>query len=300
MELPLKPEFIQRFKELTDFKEFEKYCNKHNPKSLRVNTLKTNIPKIKKSLNHLKLKQISWIKEGFFIQSKKRDLGNTLEHQLGYIYIQNAASMIPPLVLNPKPKEKILDMCASPGSKTTQIAAMMKNQGIIVANDKTYQRQIPLVANLQRCGVTNTVITISDARAITENFDKILLDVPCSSSGTLRGVTQKTIKTCLTWKPNLVKSIAGIQKNLIKKAYELLNKSGTLVYSTCSLDPEEDENIIQYLLDNTDAKLQKIDLKIKSEINLTNKHSKEIKKCLKIWPQFYDTEGFFIAKITKP
>ena len=301
--LPLKEEFIEKYKKLTDYPEFEKYIQKFQPKALRVNTIKTTVPKIKKSLSYLNLKPIPWIKEGFWIQSEKRDLGNTLEHQLGYIYIQEAASMIPPLALNPQPKDVVLDMCASPGSKTTQIAMMMNNQGLIVANEKDSFRTKPLVSNLQRCGVSNTVVTVKDARSVTENFNKILLDAPCSSSGTLRGLNQRNLKTALTWKPGLIKSITGIQRKLILKAYEILNKKGTLIYSTCSLDPEEDEAVIQFLLDNTDAKLEKINLKIKSEINLEYQDqtfSSELNKCIKLWPQFYDTEGFFIAKITKP
>jgi len=134
MKLEFKKEFIEKYSKLTNFKEFEKILNTFIRKAIRINTLKTTIPKVKKSLSKSwKLKQIPWIKEGFWILGERRDLGNSYEHQLGYIYVQESASMLPPLVLNPKKNETILDTSASPGSKTTQLAAMMKNTGIIIA-----------------------------------------------------------------------------------------------------------------------------------------------------------------------
>lgn len=134
--LEFKQEFVKRYSALTDFKEFKKYSLSFLRRSIRVNTLKTTIPEIKKRLKKWELKQIPWCKEGFWVERKdRRDVGNLLEHHLGYIFVQEAASMIPPLVLKPKPGEIVLDMCASPGSKTTQIAQYMKNQGLLIAND---------------------------------------------------------------------------------------------------------------------------------------------------------------------
>ena len=302
MKLELKPEFIEKYKTLTDFKEFETIINTPLRKCIRINTLKKSVEEIKKQLEYLNLKSIPWFKEGFFVESEEKTLGNLYEHKVGYIFVQEAASMIPPVILDPKKEDTILDACAAPGSKSTQIAQMINNQGIIIANDKTTSRIKALSANMQRMGVTNTIITISDVRKISHPFTKILLDAPCSSTGTIRGFNQKTIKTVKTYKPNLIKSIAGIQKNLIKHAYGILEPKGTLVYSTCSLEPEEDEGIIQHLLESTSAKLERPDLKIKSQINLEydKEYSSELKKCIKLWPQVYDTQGFFIAKIRKP
>src|SRR3989344_4765463 len=206
--------------------------------------------------------------------------------------------MIPPLVLNPTSKDIVLDACAAPGSKTTQMAQIMENKGLIIANDKTTLRIKALSANVQRCGVTNTIITQHDVRQIKEPFSKILLDAPCSSTGTIRGSTKRTIATMSAYKPNLIKSIAGMQKNLLMHCYNnLLQEKGTLVYSTCSLEPQEDEEVISHLIEKTDAKIEKIDLDIKSKVNSDDK---ELQKCIKLWPQSYDTEGFFIAKIKKP
>ena len=302
MKLELKKEFIEKYSKLTDFTEYENIINRFIRKAIRINTLKTTIAKTKKNLlKNYKLVQIPWCKDGFWIETERRDLGNILYHQLGHIYIQEAASMLPPIILDPKQNDTILDAAASPGSKTTQIASMMKNTGLIIANDLTFQRMLPLSHNLQRCGVSNTITTIMDARFIDYKFDKILLDAPCSGTGTIRGLTQNSFYTIRTYSQNKVNNLSNLQKKLILKCYSNLKPKGTLVYSTCSLDPEEDEEVIQFLLNNSNAKLEKINLKIKSGLNLGyNNYSSELKKCIKLWPQFYDTEGFFIAKIKKP
>ena len=303
MTLLLKKDYIEKYKKLTNFDEYEKTINQFSTKSIRINTLKTNTSKAKKSLSKgWMLKKIPWIKEGFWIKSERRDLGNTYEHQLGYIYVQEAASMIPPAVLNPNEHDIVLDAAAAPGSKTTQMAAMMMNKGLIIANDVAYYRMQSLVHNLQRCGVLNAITTVMDARKINFEFNKILLDAPCSGTGTVRGDTQNSKYSIHQYSQQLIRTMSGIQKRLIFNMYKNLKSGGTLVYSTCSLDPEEDEEVVQFLLNESDAKLEKINIKIKSDVNLdyNSDYSSELKKCIKLWPQFYDTNGFFIAKIRKP
>jgi len=302
MDLEFKKEFIEKYTKLTNFIEYEAAINRSARKSIRVNILKVSIGKIKKSLlQQWNLERIPWIKEGFWIDGFRTDIGNTYEHQLGYIYVQEAASMLPPIILSPKKTDVVLDATASPGSKTTQIAAMMKNEGLIIANDVSYYRMLPLAHNLQRCGVSNTITTVMDAKKINMEFDKILLDAPCTGIGIIMGNTQNSRHILKTYSLHLIKTMAGIQKRLILNLYHNLKSKGTLVYSTCSLEPEEDEEVIQFLLDETDAKLEKISVNIKSEINLDyGNYSSELKKCIKLWPQVYHTEGFFIAKIKKP
>lgn len=308
-EIEFKDKFIERYSKLTDFKEFKKYCLSFLRRSLRVNTLKSTIDEVKERLSKdWKLTQIPWCREGFWVEHKgkgdsyRRDIGNTIEHQLGYIYIQEAVSMLPPIALNPKPGELVLDMCASPGSKASQIAAMMKNKGVLITNDYQGKRLAPLGLNLQRVGAANCVLTLMEGRFFKDlNFDKILVDAPCSGTGTIR----KSLKTLRIWNPNMIKRLAGTQRQLIETAFNNLKKNGVLVYSTCSLEPEEDEAVIDYLLSKYDnAKLEeiKIDKLKRSKAILEfegNHYNKEIKKCLRIWPQDNDTEGFFIAKIIK-
>lgn len=301
--LSFPKEFKERMSKITDFDLYQKYATKFIRRSIRINTLKVTVEEIKQRLSNWTLTPIPWSNDSFWIEGERRDIGHLLEHQLGYIYVQEAASLLPSLVLNPKETDIVLDMAAAPGSKTTHMAQMMNNKGLIIANDKNYKRVTSLTANIQRCGVTNTITVTSDAKRLKGNYDKILLDAPCSASGTIRGLTKHSVITLNMWSLNMLAKITNLQKQLILKAYELLNPKGTLVYSTCSLEPEEDEAVIDYLLKRTDAKIEKIDLNLKSSTVTefeNKKYSEEVKKCLKLWPQFYDTEGFFIAKITKP
>ncbi len=302
MELTIKKEFKEKYSKLTNYKEYEEILKKFLRQSFRVNTLKTSVAYIKKNFEkNYKLDKIPWCEEGFWITGERRDLGNLYEHQIGSIYIQEAASMLPPIVLGAKKNEIVLDLSAAPGSKTTQISAMMKNTGLIMANDVNYYRMMPLVHNLQRCGVLNTVTNVMDGRNVKGEFDKVLFDAPCSGVGTIRGNTGNSCYTMETYNIQKIKTLSGIQKKILLNAYKNLKNKEVLVYSTCSLEPEEDEEVIQFLLNETDAKLMKIDLKLKSEINLDyGDYSSELKKCIKLWPQFYDTEGFFVAKVMKP
>lgn len=291
-----KEKFVERYKNLTDIDVFLDISLKPLRKTIRVNTLKTSINEIKK---RMKLEPIPWCETGFFIEGYA--IGNTLEHYLGYIYLQGAASMIPPVVLNPQKDELILDMCASPGSKTSQMAAMMENTGLIVANDNSMERLKPLTLNLQRCGVSNTVFTRMEGRWFKDlQFDRILVDAPCSGIGTIR----KSFKTIQIWNPNFSRMMCGIQRQLLSTAVQVLKDDGALVYSTCTLEPEEDEGVVDSILQKyPELKLEKISLDIKHgevvEEFEGKTYTSEVSKCLRIWPQDNDTEGFFIAKFKK-
>src|SRR3989344_2893321 len=301
-----KEPFIERYSNLTDFEEFKKYSLSFLRRSIRVNTIKISIDKLQKRLEKSwNLEQIPWCKEGFYIEhikKERRDIWNLIEHSLGYFYTQEAASMIPPLVLEPEESDTILDMAASPGSKTTQISALMDNKGILVANDINSERMKPLSLNVQRCGITNCIVTMMYGQRFSGfQFDKILLDAPCSGTGTIR----KSLKTLRIWNPLMVQRLAHTQKSLIEIAFNNLKPGGTLVYSTCSNEPEENEAVIDFLLNKYEnAKLEEIKLKNIKRSNAIlefegNEYNEEIKKCLRIWPQDNDTEGFFVAKIKK-
>jgi NOL1/NOP2/sun family putative RNA methylase len=300
----IKPNFEKHYKELLSLRydEFRDILFIPLRKSIRINTLKKERKEFLLK-NELKLEQIPWCEDGFFVLEKPRKgLGNSIGHQLGYFYIQEAASMIPALVLNPKPGELILDMCAAPGSKTTQIASLMKNKGLIIANDYKGKRLSSLGMNLNRCGVTNSIITLMFGHTIStfNRFDRILLDAPCSATGAIR----KALKVLDMWNINGIKRLAGTQRQLILTAFNLLKPGGTLVYSTCSVEPEENEAVINHLLERfPNAKLEDIKLNIKRSspfLQYDNRtFNPEIKKVLRIWPQDNNTEGFFVAKIKK-
>ncbi|MBI2670445.1 RsmB/NOP family class I SAM-dependent RNA methyltransferase [Candidatus Woesearchaeota archaeon] len=305
MEIVFKENFVERYKNLTDFDIFKEITVKELRRSIRVNTLKISINELKSRLKEKwDLEQIPWCKEGFFIRDVKgerKDIGNLMEHSLGYFYVQEAASMIPPIILEPGENDIILDMAASPGSKTTQIAALMENKGLIVANDFKYDRIKALGINLQRCGVSNAVITLMDGLRIKNfEFDKILLDAPCSGTGTIR----KSLKTLKIYNTKMITKLSNMQKRLIENAFLNLKKGGILVYSTCSLEPEENEGVINHLLNKFEnVKIGKINININKspaimEFNNETYHE-EIGNCLRLWPQDNDTEGFFVAKIIK-
>ncbi|MCD6477733.1 MAG: NOL1/NOP2/sun family putative RNA methylase, partial [Candidatus Aenigmarchaeota archaeon] len=227
----------------------------------------------------------------------------TMEYFLGYYHIQEAASMIPPLVLNPKPGEKILDMCASPGSKTTQVAMMMKNKGTIISNDDNFKRLRPLAFNIQKMGVMNSVVTNYDARSFWRfglKFDRILLDAPCTNSGII--FKDDVVKKM--WSERGIKKLSRIQKELIKSAYISLKENGILVYSTCSFEPEENEEVVQYAIENFRLKLEKIKIpKLKSHAGVAEWNEKQfdssVSNCIRLFPRDEIGEGFFICKLKK-
>lgn len=306
-QIQFKKGFVERYSKLTDWEEFKRYCCSYLRRSIRVNTLKISVVRLKKQLEAkgFIFTPIPWCKEGFWVEREggRRDLGNSIEHGIGYYYVQEAASMIPPLVLNPKPGSIVLDMCAAPGSKTTQIASMMKNKGVLIANDYKGIRLAPLGINLNRCGVTAVAVTLMHGQwfsRIKQKFDYVLVDAPCSGTGTVR----KSLKTLRIWNPDMVKKLSYTQKRLLETGFGLLKKGGTLVYSTCSLEPEENEGVVHSLLEKfPDAQLVKAHIKgLKTSAPVESFDGVEygdMAKCIRIWPQDNDTEGFFVAKIKK-
>ena len=312
-----KPLFIERMKSLLGEADFENYWKKIQDESLR--SIRVNILKISPNELKKKFENKSWIVEQPFkdfpeimvIKSKLEpgELGRSLEHLLGYYYIQEISSMLPVVILNPKENESILDLCSAPGSKTTQIASKMQNTGTIIANDFKLGRIKILASNLERCGVMNTIITKSDGAKLCnslkkENFhiDKILIDAPCSGEGTVRG----TPKTLQMWNVKKIFSLSRLQKNLLEKAVELLKPKGEIVYSTCTHAPEENEEVIDFILKKFDnIKIQKLSLpkEIKFREGIKKWQEKEyiedVKYSCRIYPHDNNTEGFFIAKLRK-
>ena len=306
-DVTIKPAFAERYKDLLgdSYDEYIKYSLSYAHKAIRVNTLKSTPEEIQDRLsNDWELTPVPWIKEGFFIHykhGKRFDIGNLEEHQLGYFYVQDPASMIPPLVLDPKPGDFVLDLCSAPGSKTTQLAAMMENKGLLLAHDVDISRVKPLGLNLNRCGVHNTAVIVrANSKLPQEYFDKVLVDAPCSGTGTIR----RSLKTLLMWSPNLVKKLSRLQRQLVLQGYDALKPGGVLVYSTCTQEPEENEAIVSWLIQKTGARMEDIELNINRSDAITafngEEYHPDVKKCLRIYPQDNDTEGFFVAKIRKP
>jgi NOL1/NOP2/sun family putative RNA methylase len=309
----MKPLFEARMRKLlpnkADFEKFSKIVHEEPRNFIRCNTLKTQP---KELLSRLKKKwKISQPypkhPEIMLVESDLApgELGNSVEHLLGYYYIQEVSSMMSILALDPKPDELILDLFASPGSKTTQTASKMKNQGTIIANDLRIDRIKILSSNLEKNAVTNTVITRQDAIGLCSRlkkagfrFDKILLDVPCSGEGTLRS----SPKTFLMWNPKVIKSLSRQQKKFFAFAIKLLKPGGTLVYSTCTHSPEENEEVVDFALKNFPLKLETLSLPLKCRPGITEWKdktlNKELTKTCRIYPHDNDSEGFFVSKFT--
>ena len=318
MKIPeLKPLLAERMKELLpdneDFKKFLETIKKEPADSIRCNTLKISPEKLL-----IRLKSKGWsiaqpfndYPEVMIIKNNLEpgEIGRSLEHLLGYYYVQEIASMLPVLVLEPKPNQIILDLCASPGSKTTQIAAKMQNTGTIIANEINLKRIIILASNMERCGAMNSIITKKEGAALCNRlkkegleFDKVLVDVPCSGEGTLRS----NPATALMWNINTVKQMSKIQKNLLSSAIEVLKKGGELVYSTCTHAPEENEEVVDFVLERFKGKmiLETIKLPVKCRFGLTKwsgqEYDNKLTKSCRIYPQDNNTEGFFIAKLRR-
>lgn len=288
--------FVERYKQLgQEWKDVEDKI------ALRVNTLKISQEDLLKRLELIgaNVQKIPFAKEGYWVKKSKFSLGAITEFLLGYYYLQEAASQIPVQILAPKEGEVVLDCCAAPGGKTTQIAQYMNNGGQIIALESKNHRMQSLKSSLERIGVENCVAYLMDAKKMSSlriQFDKILLDAPCSGNYVTdrRWFEKRNIKG--------MQENAKVQRELLKEAVKSLKIGGVLVYSTCSLEPEENELNMDWALKNLPIELQKTELQIGDE-GLTEvfgqKLNEEIKKCRRFWPWKTRTEGFFIAKIVK-
>jgi len=287
--------FIERYKQLGE--EFNPEDVNLKP-ALRINTLKIKDAELIRRIN-AKLTKIAFLKHGYYYESDYA-VGAMPEYLQGYYYLQETASQLPAEVLDPEEDDLVLDMCAAPGSKTTQLAMMMNNTGKIIALELNNPRLPSLQNNLERCGVTNTLVYKKDARYADDlnlQFDKILLDAPCSGNfaNDENWLEERKLED--------LKQMSKTQRQLLESALNVLKPNGVLVYSTCSLEPEENELNIDWLLKaHKNVSLEKINLEI-GDPGLTNAFgkelNKEISKCKRLWPYKTGTQGFFLARIRK-
>ena len=240
------------------------------------------------------LKKHPIVKNAFIYDKDELDLGKSVYHELGCFYLQEPSAMLPAYLLNPEPGDLVLDLCAAPGGKSMQASLLMKNEGLIISNDISKSRAFAISENAERLGRGNLLITNNDFSLIfnkfINTFDKIILDAPCSGSGMFR----KEDKMQEDWSYQKVLKNAEIQKSLILMSYKMLKPGGIMVYSTCSFSYEEDEEVIDYLLKNTDASLVDVP---ESELfykNKTNGYG------FHLLPFIFPGEGHYIALIKKP
>lgn len=234
------------------------------------------------------------IPNAFLYDKNEFELGKSIYHELGCFYLQEPSAMLPAFLLNPHEGEIVLDLCAAPGGKSMQASLLMKNRGLIVANDLARNRAYAISENAERMGRGNLLIVNNDFSSIYQHylnaFDKIILDAPCSGSGMFR--KQNEMKD--DWSYAKVTKYAEIQKELILYAYAMLKEGGEMVYSTCSFSYEEDEEVIEHLLNNTDATIKEIEVNPLYFVN----PSKPLG--IHLLPSLFPGEGHYVCLIKKP
>ena len=275
-----------------EINKLSKALEKENEHALLLNTEKLSVEELLTIYPNLKPHPI--VKNAFLYNKKENDLGKSVYHELGCFYLQEPSAMLPAYLLDPKPGELVLDLCAAPGGKSMQASLLMQNKGLIIANDIAKNRAFAINENAERMGRGNLLITCNDFSTINQYFsnyfDKIILDAPCSGSGMFR----KEIKMRDDWSYQKVLKNQERQKDLIIMAYQMLKPGGKMIYSTCSFSYEEDEEVIDYLLNNSDATLENIPdnpLFYKCQMNPKGIH---------LLPSLFPGEGHYIALINKP
>ena len=291
------PELTNKIKEYYSDEEYQKIVNGYNcdrPVTIRINTIKTTKDDILKELdnNNISYEEVSWYPNALILRNTNEEIIRELNiYKEGHIYLQSLSSQLPPLFLEPQENDQILDMTAAPGGKTTEIAALANNNVMITATEKNKQRYERLKYNLEKQGVKKATIIQKDARYLDDffSFDKILLDAPCSGSGTL------TYSTMNNFSMELLERINITQEELLTKALKLIKKDGYIIYSTCSILKDENEKLLQKFIDNKQIEIIPLDL---SNYNNLPTLSTTIEGTLCLYPdELY--EGFFIAKIRK-
>lgn len=292
MEIPLF--FIEKIEKQygkETAKKIEERLLEEKPVTLRVNTIKSSLEKVKNELekNNIEYEFVEWNKDALIIKNVREDEIRKLGiYENGEIYLQSLSSMIPAVVLEPKEKENILDMTAAPGGKTTQIAAIAENKVFITACEKNKIRYDRLRYNVEKQGVKNINIMQEDSRKLSDyfSFDKILLDAPCSGSGTENVFTPN-------FSEYLIQKSSKVQEELLTKALTILKPGGEMVYSTCSILKEENEDIVKKVLKKFKAQIIPINVPQNKPVLPTS-----IDGALCVCPTKY-YEGFFVVKILK-
>ncbi|XP_029677473.1 probable 28S rRNA (cytosine(4447)-C(5))-methyltransferase [Formica exsecta] len=303
----LMEKLMQMFS-LDELLEFLEASEVERPMTIRTNTLKTRRRDLAEALINrgVNLDPIGkWTKVGLVVYSSQVPMGATPEYLAGHYIIQGAASFLPIMALDPKENERILDMCAAPGGKTSHIAALMKNTGTLFANDVNKDRLKAVVGNLHRVGVVNSIICNYDGRRfpmIMKGFDRVLLDAPCTGTGVIaKDLSVKTNKEEVD-----IQRCCTLQRELLLAAIDCVNArsetGGIIVYSTCSILPEENEWIIDYALKKRNVKLLPTGLEFGTD-GFTSYRQHRFHPSLKLtkryYPHVHNMYGFFVAKLKK-
>jgi NOL1/NOP2/sun family putative RNA methylase len=297
-------ETFERYRDVVDdFEAFLAACERGLPMAVRVNTLRATTDEAVAAFEAegVDVERVDWHPHVLVPDTDKPGL--TWPGYHGWTHGQEEVSAIPATVLDPQPGERVWDACAAPGSKTTQLAAMMDDTGTLVANDNNLGRLSALRFNTERLGVTNVVVTNQDSRNYSlvpfdgETFDRVLVDAPCSCEGTIR----KNPDALDNWNLGHVEEVARVQKGILRRAAQVTEPGGTIVYSTCTFAPEENEAVLDHVLEHEPVEVVDYDLPLEHVSGLTEWEGEsfdpQVTKAKRVYPHHNDTGGFFTAKL---
>lgn len=286
--------------------KYLKFIDEEPLRYLRINTLKTGRNELKNTLKTeygIETEDVEGIDIALKVTGGDLLAGKALEHALGKFYIQSLSSMIPPLILNPASDDKVLDLCAAPGSKTTELAAIMQNKGTLIANEVSMDRLKVLVYNIDKMNVANAGVLHFKGEILSKvysnYFDKILVDAPCSGLG----IIQKKGEVNNWWTKEKAEGLGDLQIKLLVAAIKMLRPGGELVYSTCTMTVEENEFVIDKILQKYPVDVVDFEMPVKSIPAFSNykglTFDSRVTKGKRILPWEINSEGFFIIKLIK-
>ncbi|MDT3695930.1 MAG: RsmB/NOP family class I SAM-dependent RNA methyltransferase [Ignavibacterium sp.] len=273
---------------------------------IRVNTSKISRDELSSILvkkYQIKTEQVNNFENVLKVSEGQDRIGKTIEHILGFYYIQSLSSMLPPLVINPDHNDIVMDLCGAPGSKSTQLAELMNGKGTLIINEVDNERIKSLVFNLERMIVINASVIHSKGEVLSKiynnYFTKVLVDAPCSGLG----IIQKKGEVNKWWSLDHVQRLQQLQIRLLVSAIKMAKAGAEIVYSTCTLSVEENEMVIDKILEKYPVKLEQVKLPVPTHQAFTEydnfKFNPELKKAVRVLPWEIDSDGFFLVKMIK-
>ena len=301
MKLPV--EFEAKMRKLLgeEFSSYEQHLDDPAYYGIRVNTLKISVADFLK-ICPFNVTPVPWTDNGFYVSREERPSRHPF-YYAGLYYIQEPSAMTPASYLPVEPGDKVLDLCAAPGGKSTELGAKLKGKGILVSNDVSVSRTKALIRNIEMFGIRNSVVLCTEAKYMVPSlhgfFDKILIDAPCSGEGMFR----KGSKKKKNWEQKGSEPYAKLQREIVDDAVKLLKPGGMLLYSTCTFSPEENEQVIEYMLEHNDD-LSLVPMKMCDGFDhghpeWTLSKREDVKHCIRLWPHKIKGEGHFLALLQK-
>jgi len=290
---------MEKYKPLIDdWESFEKQSENYPLQGLRRNCLKAQNDFEDELSEKFDFEESSWNSNVYRVSSEVP--GKSMLHWRGEYYVQEESASLPVTIMDPRPGERVLDMCAAPGGKATQMAALMENKGLVVANDESSQRMKSLHANVYRTGSSIVSASNYDGRNIpeSESFDRVLVDAPCSGEG------DRYYRNFESADNGESTGLFELQQDLLKKAEKLVKDNGVIVYSTCTITPIENEKVVSEILENTDLELEKIETNAEHVRGVSNfegeEFGEEMSKTIRVYPHHLESGVIYVAKFVKP